>query len=104
MTNGSNEEKRYDYIVVGAGAAGSVLAAELSASGDQVLVIESGGPDDAPTIMNPSIWFYNVGGPLMLHFDDSFKRRYSDPPIQRPGAGRWLLRTRFPGFVRQLHG
>ena len=41
-----------------------VLAAELSASGAQVLVIESGGPDDAPTIANPSIWFYNVGGPL----------------------------------------
>lgn len=64
MTNVSNEEKRHDFIVVGAGAAGSALAAELSASGAQVLVIESGGPDDAPTIMNPSIWFYNVGGPL----------------------------------------
>src|SRR6202163_198332 len=67
MTNVSNEEKRYDFIVVGAGAAGSVLAAELSASGAQVLVIESGGPDDAPTVMNPSIWFYNVGGPLDYH-------------------------------------
>jgi choline dehydrogenase len=53
--------------VVGAGAAGSVLTAELSASGAQVLVIESGGPDDAPTILNPSIWFYNVGGPLDYH-------------------------------------
>ncbi len=52
---------------VGAGAAGSVLAAELSASGAQVLVIEPGGTDDAPTIMNPSIWFYNVGGPLDYH-------------------------------------
>jgi choline dehydrogenase-like flavoprotein len=39
--------ERYDFIVVGAGAAGSVLAAELSASGAQVLVIESGGPDEA---------------------------------------------------------
>src|ERR1700732_889606 len=67
MTTRSNEEKRYDYVVVGAGAAGSVLAAELSASGAQVLVIESGGPDDAPTIMNPSIWFYNVAGPLDYH-------------------------------------
>ncbi|HLQ78176.1 MAG TPA: GMC family oxidoreductase N-terminal domain-containing protein, partial [Terriglobia bacterium] len=67
MTNDSNEKTRYDFIVVGAGAAGSVLAAELSASGAQVLVIESGGPDDAPTIMNPSIWFYNVGGPLDYH-------------------------------------
>ena len=63
----SNEAKRYDYIVVGAGAAGSVLAAELSTSGAQVMVIESGGPDDAPTIMNPSVWFYNVGGPLDYH-------------------------------------
>jgi choline dehydrogenase len=67
MTNIAKEEKRYDYIVVGAGAAGSVLAAELSASGAQVLVIESGGPDDAPTIANPSIWFYNVAGPLDYH-------------------------------------
>src|SRR5579864_6910745 len=67
MTNVLNEEKRYDYIVVGAGAAGSVLAGELSASGAQVLIIESGGPDDAATIMNPSIWFYNVGGPLDYH-------------------------------------
>jgi choline dehydrogenase len=67
MVKVSNEDKRYDYIVVGAGAAGSVLAAELSTSGAQVLVVESGGPDDAPTIANPSIWFYNVGGPLDYH-------------------------------------
>jgi choline dehydrogenase len=67
MTNVSNEEGQYDFIVVGAGAAGSVLAAELSASGAQVLVVESGGPDEAPTIANPSIWFYNVGGPLDYH-------------------------------------
>src|SRR6202171_2267961 len=69
MLDTSNKEiqSHYDLIVVGAGAAGSVLAAELSASGAQVLVIESGGTDDAPTIMNPSIWFYNVGGPLDYH-------------------------------------
>src|SRR5260221_1171630 len=67
MINEANEGRRYDYIVVGTGAAGSVLAAELSESGAQVLVIESGGPDDAPTISDPSIWFYNVGGPLDYH-------------------------------------
>jgi choline dehydrogenase len=57
----------YDYIIVGAGSAGCILAAELSASGAQVLVVESGGNDDAPTITNPSIWFYNVAGPLDYH-------------------------------------
>src|SRR5258707_3906952 len=69
MVDTSNKEtqSQYDFIVVGAGAAGSVLAADLSASGAQVLVIESGGSDDAPPIANPSIWFYHVGGPLDYH-------------------------------------
>lgn len=29
-----------------------------------MLLVESGGVDTAPTISNPSIWFYNVGGSL----------------------------------------
>src|ERR1700704_5628085 len=57
----------YDYVIVGAGAAGCVLASELSASGAYVLLVESGGTDDAPSVLNPSVWFYNVGGPLDYH-------------------------------------
>jgi choline dehydrogenase-like flavoprotein len=45
--------KMYDYIVVGAGAAGCVVAGELSNTGAEVLVIESGPADTAPTIGNP---------------------------------------------------
>src|SRR3984957_8886796 len=54
----------YDYIVVGGGAAGSVVAGELSKTGAEVLVVESGPADIAPTISNPSIWFYNMPTPL----------------------------------------
>lgn len=54
----------YDYIVVGAGASGSVVAGELCRAGAEVLIVESGGADTSPTISNPSIWFYNVGGEL----------------------------------------
>jgi len=84
MTNASNKEKRYDFIVVGAGAAGSVLAAELSASGAQVLVIESGEPDDAPTIANPSIWFYNVGGPLDFYLPIKQSPRLNNRKFNMP--------------------
>ena len=67
MTTAANPaalRTRYDYIIVGAGASGSVIAGELSKTGADILVIESGPADTAPTIGNPSIWFYNVGGPL----------------------------------------
>jgi choline dehydrogenase len=54
----------YDYIIVGAGASGCVLAGELSKTGAEILVIESGPADSTPTISNPSIWFYNLASPL----------------------------------------
>jgi choline dehydrogenase len=62
--NQAKLEGAYDYIVVGAGASGAIVAGELSKTGAKVLVVESGGADTASTISNPSIWFYNVGGPL----------------------------------------
>ena len=67
QANRTQLKDSYDYIVVGAGASGSVIAGELSKAGLEVLLVESGGPDTAPTIGNPSIWFYNVGGPLDWH-------------------------------------
>jgi hypothetical protein len=62
--NQAKAKRAYDYIVIGSGASGSVIAGELSKTGADVLVVESGGEDAGTTISNPSIWFYNVGGPL----------------------------------------
>ena len=60
----ANAKRAYDYIVIGSGASGSIIAGELSKTGADVLVVESGGEDAGTTISNPSIWFYNVGGPF----------------------------------------
>ena len=57
-------KRAYDYIVIGSGAAGSIIAGELSKTGADILVVEAGGEDAGATVTDPSIWFYNVGGPL----------------------------------------
>lgn len=44
----------YDYIIVGSGSAGSVMAYRLSEAGHTVLVLEYGGTDRGPLIQMPS--------------------------------------------------
>jgi choline dehydrogenase len=75
---------QYDFIIVGGGAAGCVLAAGLSASGAEVLLIESGGIDDGPTITNPSIWFHNVGGPLDYNVPITPSSRLNNRTLNMP--------------------
>ena len=55
---------RHDYVIVGAGAAGCIIAARLAEAGADVLLLEAGGEDAGPQVDDPSIWFTNIGGPL----------------------------------------
>jgi choline dehydrogenase len=54
--------RSFDYIVVGSGSAGSALVGTLAERTDgNILVIEAGDWDTAPSIDDPRIWFTNLG-------------------------------------------
>ncbi len=49
------DQQTHDYIVVGAGAAGCIVANRLTASGrHKVLLLEAGGPDNNPWVRVPA--------------------------------------------------
>ncbi len=55
-------ESSYDYIIVGTGSAGCALAGRLAQRTDaNILLIEAGDWDTAPSVMNPGVWFTNLG-------------------------------------------
>jgi len=78
---------RYDYIIVGAGSAGCILASRLSSSGQySVLVLEAGGKDD-------SIWFKIPVGFAKLYYNPTFNWMYYTQS-QKHLAGRQVYAPR----------
>jgi len=82
-----------DYVIVGAGSAGCVLANRLSADGlSKVVLLEAGG-DDRP-LHNPKQFFSN----LMVHTPIGFGKTLNDPKVN------WLYETEAdPGTMNRSH-
>ncbi len=69
----------YDYVIVGAGSAGCVLAARLSENpAVRVLLLEAGPPDDADEIHIPAA--------LNLLFKSTYDWNYQTVPQERAGG------------------
>lgn len=61
LYNARNLQPEYDYIVVGSGSGGAVVAGRLAAeTGARVLVLEAGGTDQVAAVQNPGLWPTNI--------------------------------------------
>jgi choline dehydrogenase len=60
-----NLDRRFDFIVCGAGTSGSVIAGRLAANPDvKVLLLEAGGSDELHLVMDPTLWVRAIGSEL----------------------------------------
>lgn len=83
--NQASPDGQYDFIIVGSGTAGSVLANRLSANKDhQVLLLEAGPPDEDLRIKVPAAWYDNFGAAHDWEYNSVPQERSNNKTIYHP--------------------
>ncbi|HRE03073.1 MAG TPA: GMC family oxidoreductase N-terminal domain-containing protein, partial [Ilumatobacteraceae bacterium] len=88
----------FDYIIVGAGAAGCVLANRLSADpGVRVLLVENGGRDRNPLLSIPKGFSFTLRG-------DRYTYKYETQPVGPARQSESWLRGKVSGGSTSING